>query len=179
MVSNSRNVLRSSPVLALLLGLAGPAAAIAPASSSDEPAASASAPAHNKQKQISLDRSGKLRKGKASYYGRRFYGKKMANGKPMDPQSNVAASKTLPLGTKAKVTNLKTGKSDIVDIEDRGPYINGRIIDLSPKTAETLELKKEGVAPVEVEPLAVPQSDESAKSTGSIPPGAESAKVTP
>ena len=75
--------------------------------------------------QKKLDRTGKPRKGKASYYGREFYGKKMANGKTMNPRSNVAASKTLPLGTKAKVTNLDTGKSAVVDIEDRGPYVDG------------------------------------------------------
>lgn len=105
-----------------------------------------------------LDHSGKARKGKASYYGRQFYRKKMANGKPLNPDKHVAASKTLPLGTVAKVTNLKTGKSDIVTIEDRGPYVKGRIVDVSPKAAEKIDLKKDGVAPVEVKPLVVPPS---------------------
>ena len=103
-----------------------------------------------------LDRSGKARKGKASYNGRQFYRKKMANGKPLNPNQDVAASKTLPLGTVARVTNLNTGKSDVVTIEDRGPYVKGRIVDVSPKAAEKLDLKKDGVAPVEVKPLAVP-----------------------
>jgi rare lipoprotein A len=110
-----------------------------------------------------IDRSGKIRKGKASYYGRKFYGKKMANGKSLDPQSNVAASKILPLGTKAKVTNLDTGKSAVVDIEDRGPYVPGRIVDLSPQTAEKLDIKKDGVAPVEVKPLVVPNKEDDVK----------------
>lgn len=114
--------------------------------------------------QKKLDRTGKPRKGKASYYGREFYGKKMANGKAMNPRSNVAASKTLPLGTKAKVTNLNTGKSAVVDIEDRGPYVDGRIVDLSPKVAEELEIKKKGVAPVEVDPIFVPPKEEIVKS---------------
>lgn len=105
-----------------------------------------------------IDRSGKPRQGKASFYGREFYGKKMANGKRMNPQSNVAASKTLPLGTKAKVTNLETGKSAVVDIEDRGPYVKGRIVDLSPKVAEQLDMKHEGVAPVMVDPIKLPPS---------------------
>lgn len=109
------------------------------------------------------DRSGNPRKGKASYYGREFYGKKMANGKPMNPRSNVAASKTLPLGTKAKVTNLNTGKSAVVDVEDRGPYVKGRIIDLSPKVAEELNIKEKGVAPVVVDPLVIPSKDESGR----------------
>jgi rare lipoprotein A len=73
-----------------------------------------------------LDRSGKTRKGKASYYGRKFYTKKMADGTPMDPQSNAAASKTLPLGTKARVTNLENGSSEVVEIRDRGPYVKSR-----------------------------------------------------
>jgi rare lipoprotein A len=105
------------------------------------------------------DRSGKTRHGKASYYGREFYGKKMANGKPMDPRSNVAASKTLPLGTKAKVTNLDTGKSAVVDIQDRGPYVKGRIVDLSPKVAQELDIKEKGVASVKVDPLVIPPKE--------------------
>jgi rare lipoprotein A len=110
-----------------------------------------------------LDRSGKTRKGKASYYGQNFYSKKMADGTHMDPQSNVAASKTLPLGTKAKVTNLENGKTEVVEIKDRGPYVNGRIVDVSPKTADKLGLKENGTAPVEVKPVQVPQSDGSVK----------------
>jgi rare lipoprotein A len=110
-----------------------------------------------------LDRSGKTRKGKASYYGQNFYSKKMADGTHMDPQSNVAASKTLPLGTKAKVTNLENGKTEEVEIKDRGPYVNGRIVDVSPKSADKLGLKENGTAPVEVKPVEVPQSDGSVK----------------
>lgn len=83
----------------------------------------------------------------------------MASGKTMNPRRNVAASKTLPIGTKAKVTNIKTGKSDVVTIEDRGPYAKGRIIDVSPQTADKLGLKKDGVAPVEVKPLEVPNQE--------------------
>ncbi|WP_168793997.1 septal ring lytic transglycosylase RlpA family protein [Paraburkholderia aromaticivorans] len=113
-----------------------------------------------------LDRSGKSRKGKASYYGREFYKKEMADGTPMNPQSNAAASKTLPLGTTARVTNLKNGNSEVVEIRDRGPYVKGRIVDLSPKTADKLGLKKDGVAPVEIKPVEVPQAD------GTVKPGA-------
>lgn len=112
-----------------------------------------------------LDRSGKTRKGKASYYGQKFYSKKMADGTPMNPQSNVAASKTLPLGTKAQVTNLENGKTDTVEIRDRGPYVKNRIVDVSPKTADKLGLKENGTAPVEVKPIEVPQPD------GSVKPG--------
>jgi rare lipoprotein A len=115
-----------------------------------------------------LDLSGKTRKGKASYYGRNFYTKKMANGMPMDPQSNSAASKTLPLGTKARVTNLKNGSSTVVEIRDRGPYVKGRIVDVSPQTADKLGLKENGTAPVEVKPVEVPQPDGSVKAGSGV-----------
>ncbi|CAN5347177.1 hypothetical protein BH11PSE11_BH11PSE11_33240 [soil metagenome] len=111
-------------------------------------------------KNVAKDHTGKARKGKASYYGREFYGKKMANGRPMNPRNNGPASTTLPLGTKAKVTNLENGKSEVVEIQDRGPYVAGRIVDVSPATADKLGLKKDGVAPVEVKPLVVPPKDE-------------------
>jgi rare lipoprotein A len=95
--------------------------------------------------------------GKASFYADRFAGRKMANGKRMDPNEDNAASRTLPLGTKARVTNLHTGRSAVVTIEDRGPYVDGRIVDLSPATAQKIGLeKKQGLAPVEVVPLQVP-----------------------
>jgi rare lipoprotein A len=104
-----------------------------------------------------VDRSGKKRVGKASFYAHMFAGRKMADGKQMDPQHDNAASRTLPLGTTAKVTNLETGKSAFVTIQDRGPYVDGRIVDLSPATAREIGISsRQGVARVEVSPLAVP-----------------------
>jgi rare lipoprotein A len=148
------------PQLAAALLLCLNARAAAPVASHEAP--SSSAQASPPQREVvptkpKLDRSGKPRKGKASYYSREFYRKKMASGKPLDPDKKVAASKTLPLGTVAKVTNLETGQSDVVTIEDRGPYIKGRIVDVTPKVADQIGLKKDGVAPVEVKPLLVPQ----------------------
>lgn len=110
-----------------------------------------------------IDRSGKKHKGKASFYARKFFGKTMADGTPMNPQSNVAASKTLPLGTKATVKNLRNGKSAVVEIKDRGPYVIGRIVDLSPQTAKKLDMEKDGVVPVEVVPIEIPQPNGSVK----------------
>jgi rare lipoprotein A len=111
-----------------------------------------------------LDRSGHKRLGKASFYARQFSGRKMADGTIMQPQSDNAASKTLPLGTTAKVTNLETGKSAVVTIRDRGPYIKGRIVDLSPSTAKQIGIDhKNGVAKVEVAPIVVPLADGSMK----------------
>jgi len=107
-----------------------------------------------------LDRSGGKRFGKASFYANFFAGRKMADGNIMDPQTNNAASRTLPLGTTAKVTNLETGKSAVVTIQDRGPYVDGRIVDLSPATAQKIGItRKEGIAKVEVTPIAVPMPD--------------------
>lgn len=140
--------LKLAPILLAFLAWSAP-----PVHAAD-PSSEASKSTAKKQ-----DRSGKSRKGKASYYGEKFHGKKMADGTPMDPNSNVAASKTLPLGTKAKVTNLENGKSDVVEIRDRGPYVEGRIVDVTPRTAEKLDIKKDGVAPVEVTPIEVPPAD--------------------
>jgi rare lipoprotein A len=104
-----------------------------------------------------VDRSGKKRVGKASFYADRFGGRKMADGKVFRLHDSNAASRTLPLGTTAKVTNLETGKSAVVTIQDRGPYVDGRIVDLSPGTAESIGLsKRKGVTKVEVTPITVP-----------------------
>lgn len=141
-------------------GAAKPDPDPAPAAA-DPPAAAASKPKAHR-----LDHSGRKRRGIASFYHRRFAGRTMANGEPMDPRDDNAASKTLPLGTRARVTNLENGKSTTVTIEDRGPYVKGRIIDVSPATARQLGIeKKEGLAAVEVAPIAVPQPD------GSVKPG--------
>jgi rare lipoprotein A len=78
----------------------------------------------------------------------------------MNPDGDNAASRTLPLGTVAKVTNVDTGKSAVVKIEDRGPYIKGRIVDLSPATARKIGITPHiGVARVVVAPIVVPMPD--------------------
>jgi peptidoglycan lytic transglycosylase len=106
------------------------------------------------------DFSARKRRGNASYYARQFFGKPMANGAPMNPRGDNAASRTLPLGTVAKVTNVATGKSAIIKIEDRGPYIKGRIVDLSPSTAYKIGISRRiGVAKVVVAPIKVPLPD--------------------
>jgi rare lipoprotein A len=107
-----------------------------------------------------IDRTGHKRYGKASFYASNFGGRKMANGQRFSLAGNNAASRTLPLGTTARVTNLKTGKSAVVVILDRGPYVDGRIVDLSPATAQRIGISNEqGIAPVEVAPIAVPLPD--------------------
>jgi rare lipoprotein A len=95
-------------------------------------------------------------RGEASYYGPGFEGRRTASGERFDATSDTAAHRTLPLGTVAEVTNLETGQSERVTIRDRGPYVRGRVIDVTPRTAERLGMRRQGVAPVEVTPIAVP-----------------------
>lgn len=85
--------------------------------------------------------------GMASYYKS---GKRTANGERFNPQGLTAAHRTLPFGTKVAVTNLKTGKTVVVRINDRGPFIKGRVIDLSLGAAKVVGLTKSGVARVKV-----------------------------
>jgi rare lipoprotein A len=123
----------------------------------EPPRSTAVAPHEDKTDRLPADLSGHKRVGKASIYAKRFAGHKMADGAPMRTLSDNAASKTLPIGTTAKVTNVATGASAIIKIEDRGPYVKGRIVDLSPSTAQKIGIdSKEGVAEVSVEPILVP-----------------------
>jgi rare lipoprotein A len=123
------------------------------------------APHEDKSEKLPPDTTGHKRVGKASVYAKRFAGHEMADGAPMKPQADNAASNTLPLGTTAKVTNMETGESAVVKIEDRGPYVKGRIVDLSPATAEKIGIEsKEGVAKVSVVPIAVPLPNGEVKS---------------
>jgi rare lipoprotein A len=118
------------------------------------------------------DLSGRKRIGHASVFAGKLAGKKMADGTKMNPHSDNAASKTLPLGTTAKVTNLQTGQSAKVTIRDRGPHVQGRILDVSPSTAHKLGITKhQGVAKVQVAPIAV------AKSNDSVKPGSTAKKA--
>jgi len=91
-----------------------------------------------------------IQEGKASYYSNKFQGKRMANGQPYRKGKLTAAHKTLPFGTKIKVTNQQNGKTVKVKVTDRGPHVKGRIVDLSLKAARRVDLVKAGVAPVKV-----------------------------
>jgi rare lipoprotein A len=88
----------------------------------------------------------------ASVYAEKFRGRRMADGTRFDPVSNAAASTSLPLGTTAHVTNLKNGRTATVQVRDRGPHRAGRIIDVSPGSANTLGMDRHGTAPVLVAP---------------------------
>jgi rare lipoprotein A len=98
-----------------------------------------------------------VHKGGASWYGPRFHGKKTASGAIFDQSKFTAAHKTFPLGSRAKVTHLENGKSIEVEINDRGPYVAGRIIDLSRAAARELGIIEDGIATVQVELISEPQ----------------------
>jgi rare lipoprotein A (peptidoglycan hydrolase) len=89
--------------------------------------------------------------GTASWYGPGFHGRETASGETFDQHALTAAHRTLPLGTEAKVTNLDTGQSVQVTINDRGPYVPGRQLDLSQAAAQKIGLTKKGVAKVKIE----------------------------
>ncbi len=89
--------------------------------------------------------------GEASYYGPGFHGKPTATGERFDQNDMTAAHRSLPLGTEATVTNLENGKQIEVEINDRGPYAKGRVLDLSKGAAERLDMVEEGTAPVKIE----------------------------
>jgi rare lipoprotein A len=91
--------------------------------------------------------------GIASYYGHVHQGRRMANGQRFDESKLTAASRTLPLGTRVKVTSLRNQKSVIVTITDRGPAVKTRVIDLSTAAGRALGMISRGVDKVRVEPL--------------------------
>ena len=107
--------------------------------------------------------------GLASWYGGKFQGRQTANGEIFDTNKFTAAHKTLAFGTVVKVTNLENGKSTVVRINDRGPFIPGRIIDLSRAAAAAIGMAGKGVAKVRVEELS-PDSPEAAGITASRTP---------
>jgi rare lipoprotein A len=92
--------------------------------------------------------------GQASWYGPGFNGKKTASGDIFDDAKLTAAHKTLPLGSKARVRNIKTGESVDVEINDRGPFVDGRSIDLSKAAAKILGILDSGIAQVRIELLS-------------------------
>ena len=89
--------------------------------------------------------------GIASYYGKKFHKKRTANGEIFNMYKVSAAHKTYPLGTKVKVTNMKNGKSIKLTINDRGPYVKGRIIDLSYKAARKIDFVNQGTTKVRID----------------------------
>lgn len=95
-------------------------------------------------------------KGYASWYGKTFHGKTTASGEAFDMYAITAAHRTLPFGTKVKVINRNNGRSVVVRINDRGPSIRKRIIDLSYAAANKIDMVADGVVPVTLRVVAGP-----------------------
>jgi rare lipoprotein A len=91
-----------------------------------------------------------IERGRASWYGRRFQGRPTASGEPFDMHDLTAAHKTLPFGTKVRVRSVRNGREVVVRINDRGPFVKGRVIDLSQAAMKALGLSARGVVRVEL-----------------------------
>lgn len=100
--------------------------------------------------------------GIASWYGPPYTNRKAADGSVYDQNAMTAAHRTLPMGTIVRVTNLSNGESVVVRITDRGPFVDGRIIDLSLAAAKTVDLYRSGIAKVRVEAFAPPAGSDPA-----------------
>lgn len=99
-----------------------------------------------------------LKRGIASWYGPRFHGKKTANGEIFDMYAMTAAHKTLPIPSYAQITNLDNRKSVVVRINDRGPYVGDRLLDLSYAAAKKLDIEEGGIGKVEIKAIPAPPS---------------------
>jgi rare lipoprotein A len=105
------------------------------------------------------DHQGFSQRGIASWYGRKFHGRKTSNGEIYNMYAMTAAHKTLPLGVHVRVTHLQNGRSIVVRVNDRGPFVAGRIIDLSYAAAQKLDIVDVGTAKVQVQALGYRQID--------------------
>lgn len=99
--------------------------------------------------------------GNASWYGGKFHGRTTASGERFNKHEFTAAHKKLPFGTILRVTNLRNGKDVYVRINDRGPFIKGRVLDLSLASAEALHFNRRGVIRVKIEIVSLPVSSTS------------------
>ena len=100
---------------------------------------------------------GTIERGLATWYGGKFHGKPTASGEPFDQEELTAAHRSLPMGTRVRVTNLNNELSVVVRINDRGPFGAGRVIDLSRAAADQIDMLGSGVVPCTVEVLSVPE----------------------
>lgn len=140
--------------LAVAVGLSACAAPGASDTSSSPPrVVAAPVTAVDKEKLPSF-----IQTGLASWYGKSRHSKRTASGEKMINTEMTAAHRSLPLNTRVRVTNLANGASVMVRINDRGPFIHGRVIDLSPAAASELGMKDAGVAPVRLEVFAADQA---------------------
>jgi rare lipoprotein A len=120
---------------------------------------------------------GFVEEGMASWYGPGFHGKRTANGESYDMYAMTAAHKILPLGAIVRVTNKNNGRSLVLRINDRGPFVDDRVIDLSRAAADKLDVVSKGVAPVRIVALSdQPQTASTATKAGEPVPKLNSSK---
>jgi len=105
--------------------------------------------------------------GVASWYGMHWQGRRTASGKRFNVHKLTAAHRSLPLNTRVRVTNTENGKSVVVLINDRGPYVDGRVIDLSTAAARALGMVKEGLVPVQIDIVSEPESKPNTEASAS------------
>ncbi len=129
------------------LALAAACAHAPPREEAPEPAERREAP------EAGAERAVRPAVGWASFYGRRFQGHRTASGERYDMRALTCAHRTAPFGTRLRVTDLATGRSVVVTVNDRGPFVRGRIVDVSLAAARALGIVERGVARVRVEPL--------------------------
>ena len=121
-----------------------------PSPTQPRPAAATKSKASNRSKPYQV--------GTASWYGSYFEGKETASGEPYNMYDMTAAHPTLPLGTFVKVTNLRNGKAVVVRVNDRGPVVDGRIIDVSYQAAQVLGMKSRGIQRVRLDVVKDPET---------------------
>jgi rare lipoprotein A len=114
------------------------------------------------------DASNFEQQGKASWYGRMFHGRKTASGEKYNMNAMTAAHKTLPLASWVRVTNESNNKTVVVKINDRGPYVKGRVIDLSYAAAAKLGMRSDGTQKVKIEGLSQQQAQEARQDAQSL-----------
>lgn len=109
--------------------------------------------------------------GVASWYGKEFHGRATASGEPYDMHALTAAHKTLPIPSYARVTNLRNGRTIVVRINDRGPFVRNRILDLSYGAAEALGITRDGTGIVEIETIELEDDGGVLTADGTVPLG--------
>ena len=112
--------------------------------------------APSNKEHIEAHRPAHVQVGKASWYGRWHAGRLTANGERFNPQAMTCAHRSLPLGSVVRVTNVETGKDVALEVNDRGPYVKGRILDLSEGAARELGVGIKGLMLVRLEVLSEP-----------------------
>jgi rare lipoprotein A len=123
-----------------------------------EAAPAPKSPVRSKTQALKANKHKPFQVGTASWYGENFQGKPTASGEPYEMHDMTAAHLTLPLGTYVKVTNLRNGRAVVVRVNDRGPIVPGRIIDVSYGAAQALQFRHKGLQRVRLDLVNLPQS---------------------